>query len=69
MTITASKDLQRSLTELLSNQELKELTGYAYKDPQVSWLQRNSIKHVIGADGRARVYRAHAMKLDIKLEV
>ena len=59
---------QSSLTELLSNKELKELTGHAYKDPQIKWLRSNDIHFVIAADGRARVYRAHAMKLDLKLE-
>lgn len=55
----------KELTKLLTNEELKELTGLAYKQPQIEWLKANNIKHLVGADGRARVYRAHAMQTEV----
>lgn len=46
---------------LLTDKELKALTGLAYKQPQIDWLKSNRIPHLVDANGRAKVYRINAI--------
>jgi len=55
------------LLKLISKDELKALTGCAYKQPQIDWLKANDMPHVVDAIGRAQVYKAHAMMLGYDL--
>jgi hypothetical protein len=40
---------------LLSQDDIRELTGYKKAASQIQWLRQNGIKHLIGCDGKPRV--------------
>lgn len=43
----------------LSEQELRELTGYAYASKQIEWLRRNNWKFEVTAHQRHKVARGY----------
>ena len=47
------------MTLLLSDDEVRELTGYRKPSCQARWLKQHGIPHFIAADGYPRVVRAH----------
>jgi hypothetical protein len=49
------------LATLMTDEELKELTGLAYKQPQIEWLKRHNIKFTVASNGRAKVFRINAI--------
>lgn len=48
-----------ALRELLSEEELAELTGYTSARGQRKWLDENSWRYAVARDGSPRVARAH----------
>lgn len=50
--------------EILSNQELHDLTGYCKASKIVEWLQKNSVPFLIARTGQPKVHKdalAHRM--------
>lgn len=43
----------------LTDDELRELTGYAYRSKQIIWLKKNSWKFEVTAQLRPRVARSY----------
>lgn len=39
----------------LSQDDIKQLTGYKKAVCQIKWLRSNGIKHLVGCDGKPRV--------------
>jgi hypothetical protein len=39
----------------LTEDQLQELTGYRQPKAQVTWLQKNGVRHYVRADGRPKV--------------
>ncbi len=52
----------------LTDDELKELTGYVQPSRQVRWLEQNRIKHYISRLNRARVPREAIAGLKVATE-
>lgn len=55
----------------LTQEELKELTGYAMKSKQKAWLDEHGIPCMVNANGAPKVSRAvleHRMGLNVKPE-
>ena len=48
----------------LTDAELSQLTGYAFKSRQVAWLEANGIPHTVNACGHPTVCWAHVIGLD-----
>lgn len=43
----------------LSQDEIKDLTGYKVYKKQALWLAQNGFKYVLGCDGRPKVLVSH----------
>lgn len=43
----------------LTDEELRDLTGYQRPSKQIAWLKRNGVRFFVAADGHPRVLRAH----------
>lgn len=41
----------------LTDDEVKELTGYSYASHQIRWLQEQGIRHFVAKNGHPRVVR------------
>lgn len=48
---------------LLTDDELRALTGFVRPSKQIEWLRREGFTFRIGADGHPRVDRGHYCKL------
>lgn len=46
-------------TPLLTNNDLRALTGYVRPSSQIAWLRANGFVFRVAADGHPRVDRAH----------
>jgi hypothetical protein len=43
----------------LSDEDVKELSGYVNTSCQIRWLSQNGIKFLVRADGKPRVLQSH----------
>jgi hypothetical protein len=43
----------------VTDEELRDLTGYQRPSKQIAWLKRNGVRFFVAADGHPRVLRAH----------
>ncbi len=47
----------------LTDDDLRDLTGFSRPSKQIEWLRREGFEHRVGADGHPRVLKAHVMSL------
>lgn len=48
---------------LLTEDDLRELTGYKRYSCQIKWLANNGIKYLVGRDGKPRVCESQIQSL------